>query len=76
MSLDPLSEALSGAIVEYRCARNHVHILTIPEAATSVDATKGIRFGDIICPTCETYRTGWIPPSRIRAILWETPAAP
>jgi hypothetical protein len=76
MSLDALSEALSGAIVEYRCVKNpeHVHILTIPEAAESVDSTKGIRFGDVTCPLCESERTGWIPPSHIRGIWWETAA--
>jgi hypothetical protein len=72
-SLDPLSEALSGAIVEYHCpAANHVHILTIPEAAVTVDSAKGIRFGNVTCPICESELTGWIPPSHIRGIWWET----
>jgi hypothetical protein len=72
VNLDPLSAAISGALVEYHCAKNHVHTLTIPEAAEALDSTKGIRFGDVICPICERDRTGWIPPSRIRAIWWET----
>lgn len=70
MSLDTLSEALSGAMIEYHCGQNHVHVLTIPEGARSVDSDEGIDFGTITCPHCEREQVGWIPPSHIRGIWW------
>ena len=74
MTADALSQALAGALVEYGCTADpaHVHCLTIPEVAVSVGSTRGILFGDVACPICQSEKPGaQVPPSRFRGIWWE-----
>lgn len=69
---DALKTLLAGAIVQYGCGRNHVHIGDLPEIEVAESGLWAIRFELVTCPDCEADRTGWIPPSRIQAIWGQT----